>query len=147
MTEQTQTWRQWLMTDAPTSRGHARAAAAYNGWLRLRSNHMAMVGLFILLLLLLIAAIAPWLALQLRDQGRHLLPRHFLHIQTDMLHAGQGRQDAMDILGDAVGQGAGQGGEVEGEANVALFDLDVAHHVEIDNIALQFGIDNGAKSV
>jgi len=62
MTQQTQTWRQWLMTDAPTSRGHARAAAAYNGWLRLRGNHMAMVGLFILILLLLIAAFAPLLA-------------------------------------------------------------------------------------
>ncbi len=62
MTQQTQTWRQWLMTDAPTSRGHARAAAAYNGWLRLKSNHMAMIGLFILLLLLLIAAFAPFLA-------------------------------------------------------------------------------------
>ncbi len=62
MNQQYQTWREWLMSDAPTSRGHARAAAAYNGWLRLRSNHMAMVGLFILILLLLVAAFAPYLA-------------------------------------------------------------------------------------
>ncbi len=57
-----QTWRQWLLTDTPTSRAHARAVAAYNGWLRLRANHMAMLGLYILLALLLVALLAPWLA-------------------------------------------------------------------------------------
>ncbi len=56
------TWREWLMTDTPTSRAHARAVAAWNGWLTLRSNHMAMVGLAILVGLLLVAALAPWLA-------------------------------------------------------------------------------------
>ena len=54
-----QSWRDWLMTDTPTSRRHARAAAAYNGWLTLKSNHMAMVGLGILVVLLLMAAFAP----------------------------------------------------------------------------------------
>ncbi len=62
MTDANQTWRQWLSTDTPTSRRHARAVAAYHGWLRLRGNHMAMVGLLILLLLLAIAAFAPWLS-------------------------------------------------------------------------------------
>jgi peptide/nickel transport system permease protein len=57
-----QTWRQWLMTDTPTSRGHARAAAFYSGWLSLKGNHMAMVGLGILVALVLIAATAPLLA-------------------------------------------------------------------------------------
>ncbi len=57
-----QSWRQWLLTDTPTSRAHARAVAAYNGWLRLRANHMAMLGLYILLALLLVALLAPWLA-------------------------------------------------------------------------------------
>ncbi|HFQ15543.1 MAG TPA: ABC transporter permease [Rhodobacteraceae bacterium] len=56
------TWREWLVTDTPTSRGHARAVAAWNGWLTLRSNHMAMLGLFILALLLAVAALAPWIS-------------------------------------------------------------------------------------
>ncbi len=54
--------RAGLLTDAPTSRGHARAAAAYTGWLKLRSNTMAMFGLSILVVLVLIAVAAPLLA-------------------------------------------------------------------------------------
>ena len=61
-TTQPQTWREWLNTDTPTSRAHARAVAAWHGWLRLKANHMAMVGLYILLALLAVAAFAPWLA-------------------------------------------------------------------------------------
>lgn len=57
-----QGWREWLMTDTPTSRSHARASAAYNGWLKLRANTMAMFGLSILLLLVLIAIAAPLIA-------------------------------------------------------------------------------------
>ena len=59
-----QSWKAWLTTDTPTSRRHARAAAVYNGWLTFRGNHMAMAGLAILVLLSLIAAIAPLLAPQ-----------------------------------------------------------------------------------
>ncbi|MHA3916037.1 ABC transporter permease [Halovulum sp. GXIMD14793] len=55
-------WRNWLLTDAPTSRGHARMASFYKGWLSLRSNTMAMVGFGILLMLVAIAAFAPFLA-------------------------------------------------------------------------------------
>lgn len=56
------TLRQWLLTDAPTSRRHARLASLYKGWLNLRANHMAMFGLSIILLLILLAAFAPWIA-------------------------------------------------------------------------------------
>ncbi|HGG64612.1 MAG TPA: D,D-dipeptide ABC transporter permease, partial [Rhodobacteraceae bacterium] len=35
---QKQTLREWLMTDTPTSRRHARFAALYSGWLTLKSN-------------------------------------------------------------------------------------------------------------
>lgn len=56
------TWREWLRTDTPTSRGHARLCTTYNGWLTLKSNHMAMLGLIILLMLLGVAAFAPLLA-------------------------------------------------------------------------------------
>ena len=55
-------WRDWLMTDTPHSRGQARVAALYHGWLTFRGNAMAMAGLLILVVLLLMAAFAPVLA-------------------------------------------------------------------------------------
>ena len=54
--------RAWLLTDAPTSRRHARLAAWYQGWLSFRANPMTMIGFAILLFLVFIAAFAPWLA-------------------------------------------------------------------------------------
>jgi len=62
MTSQHPSWREWLMTDAPTSRRHARLANLYQGWLTLRANSMAMFGLGILLALLLVALLAPVLS-------------------------------------------------------------------------------------
>ena len=56
------TWRAWLLTDTPSSRRHAKLAAAYKGWLSFRANSMAMVGLWILIFLVLIAFAAPLLA-------------------------------------------------------------------------------------
>jgi len=54
-----QTLRQWLLTDTPTSRRHARLASLYKGWLSFRGNSMAMVGLGILVFLVLVAVFAP----------------------------------------------------------------------------------------
>lgn len=62
MTTDTQTTREWLLSETPTSRRHARMAAFYKGWLTLRSNHMAMIGLGIILLLIGTALFAPFLA-------------------------------------------------------------------------------------
>ena len=62
MTSQHPSWREWLTTDAPTSRRHARLANLYQGWLTLRANSMAMFGLGILLALLLAALLAPVLS-------------------------------------------------------------------------------------
>ncbi|MBY6153885.1 ABC transporter permease [Vannielia litorea] len=56
------TWREWLMTDAPASRGQARAAAWYAGWCAFRGNTLAMAGLIVLIVLILAALFAPWLA-------------------------------------------------------------------------------------
>ena len=56
------TWREWLLTDEPTSRRHARLANFYQGWLSLRGNSMAMFGLGILILLLFVAIFAPILS-------------------------------------------------------------------------------------
>ena len=52
----------WLNTDTPQSRLQARAVALYAGWRKLRSNHLAMLGLGIMLALVLMAAFAPYLA-------------------------------------------------------------------------------------
>ncbi|PTW50770.1 ABC transporter permease [Rhodovulum kholense] len=54
--------RAWLLTDTPHSRGQARLANLYHGWLAFRRNPMAMFGLAILIALLAIAALAPWIA-------------------------------------------------------------------------------------
>ena len=62
MTSKHPSWREWLTTDAPTSRRHARLANLYQGWLTLRANSMAMFGLGILLALLLVALLAPVLS-------------------------------------------------------------------------------------
>jgi peptide/nickel transport system permease protein len=59
---ETQSLRAWLLTDTPTSRRHARYAAAYQGWLSFRSNTMAMIGLWILIFLVFVAIAAPLLA-------------------------------------------------------------------------------------
>lgn len=54
--------RQWLLSDTPTSRTHARLSALYQGWLTLWANKLAMIGLGILILLVVMAAFAPLLA-------------------------------------------------------------------------------------
>ena len=57
-----QTLREWLTTDTPGSRRQAKLSAWYRSWLALRSNPMAMIGLYILLFLLFVAAFAPIIA-------------------------------------------------------------------------------------
>jgi peptide/nickel transport system permease protein len=57
-----ETWRQWLTTDTPHSRGQARLAQLYLGWLNFCANPLAMLGLGIILALVIIAALAPWIA-------------------------------------------------------------------------------------
>ena len=77
MSSQTMTLREWLLTDTPTSRRQARLAAYYKGWLTLRSNHMAMGGLAIIVLLVAVAIFAPLLAPHdpyYQDLGNRLQP-------------------------------------------------------------------------
>lgn len=72
-----QSFRAWLLTDAPTSRRHARLSSFYKNWLMFRENTMAMVGLGILLFLGLVALFAPLLAPHdwaMQDLGNRLQP-------------------------------------------------------------------------
>jgi peptide/nickel transport system permease protein len=57
-------WRQWLIADAPSSRTQARLGRWYANWLALRRNPLAVSGLVIVLLLVLMAILAPWLTSQ-----------------------------------------------------------------------------------
>ncbi|VAW20236.1 ABC transporter, permease protein 2 (cluster 5, nickel/peptides/opines) [hydrothermal vent metagenome] len=59
---QKQSLRAWLLSDAPTSRRQAKFAAFYHSWLSFKGNHMAMLGLGILVFLVFVAAFAPFLA-------------------------------------------------------------------------------------
>ena len=75
--QQTQTLREWLLTETPTSRRHARISAFYQGWLSFRANTMAMIGLTILILLVLTAFAAPLIAPHdpfVQDLGNRLAP-------------------------------------------------------------------------
>lgn len=68
--------RDWLLSDEPTSRRQARFASWYKGWLTLRSNTLAMLGLLVLAFLILCSIVAPFLATHdpfAQDLGQRLL--------------------------------------------------------------------------
>jgi peptide/nickel transport system permease protein len=52
----------WLLSDTPDSRTQARLGRAYLAWLSFRRNRLAMIGLAIVLTMVVVAALAPWLA-------------------------------------------------------------------------------------
>jgi peptide/nickel transport system permease protein len=56
------TLKQWLLSDRPQSRRQAALGRLYGGWCSFARNRLAMVGLAIVVLLVLIAALAPWIA-------------------------------------------------------------------------------------
>ena len=55
-------WRAWLLSASPASRRQARLGRAYIAWLAFQSNHLAMLGLGIVLALILVAVFAPLIA-------------------------------------------------------------------------------------
>ena len=57
-----QTRREWLLSDSPTSRQQARWGQNYRIWLALKANRLAMVGLWIVVILALLALFAPLIA-------------------------------------------------------------------------------------
>jgi peptide/nickel transport system permease protein len=81
--------RAWLLSDTPASRTQARLGRVYLLWRAFAGNPLAMVGLAIVVLLLLVAAFAPWLAPQspiAQDLPHRLLPPSGEHwLGTDEL--------------------------------------------------------------
>ena len=72
----------WLREPNPTSRLQARMGQAWLSWLRMRRNPLAMMGLTIVLALIVMAALAPWIATHdpfAQDLSRRLLPPVFCH--------------------------------------------------------------------
>ncbi len=75
-------WRAQLLTDTPRSRREAKLGALYRGWLRFRRNRLAVLGLAIVLLLILVAAFAPWIATHHPNEqnlAQRLLPPSAAH--------------------------------------------------------------------
>jgi peptide/nickel transport system permease protein len=52
----------WLMSEQPASRRQAAFGRAYAGWRAFARNRLALLGLAIVLCLVLVAALAPWIA-------------------------------------------------------------------------------------
>ncbi len=76
------TWRDWLLAETPGSRRQAAFGRWYRGWRGFQRNPLAMVGLGIVVLLVLVAALAPVLPLQspyTQDLAQRLLPPSDAH--------------------------------------------------------------------
>ena len=54
--------RDWLLSDSPTSRWQASAGRAYRVFTALLRNPLSLLGAAIILVLVLTAALAPWIA-------------------------------------------------------------------------------------
>ncbi len=55
-------WRDWLLSETPTSRRQTAWAEFYRGWRRFAANHLALGGLIVVLLLVLLSLAAPLIA-------------------------------------------------------------------------------------
>lgn len=54
--------KSWLTADVPESRFQASCGRAWLSWLSLKSNKLAMFGLYVITALVLMAVLAPWIA-------------------------------------------------------------------------------------
>jgi peptide/nickel transport system permease protein len=82
MATEAQSLRAWLLSSDPKSRRQAHFGQAYRRWLALQRNPLALVGLAIVVGLIVIAALAPWIAPYspvLQDLDNRLLPPSAAH--------------------------------------------------------------------
>ncbi|SNB68319.1 peptide/nickel transport system permease protein [Arboricoccus pini] len=75
--------RSWLLADQPASPLQARMGRFYTSWLALSANPLALIGLAIVVLLLLSALLAPWIAprdaVYVQNLDGRLQPPSLLH--------------------------------------------------------------------
>lgn len=57
-----QSWRDWLLTDTPSSRAQAAWGGRYRLWCDFRANKLAMAGLIVVIVMVLASLLAPILA-------------------------------------------------------------------------------------
>jgi peptide/nickel transport system permease protein len=62
MSDVAPTRREWLLSERPASRLQARLGRAYVAWRRFSANHLALLGLVIIIALIVVAMLAPVLA-------------------------------------------------------------------------------------
>lgn len=83
------TWAEWLTTEAPETRMQGRLVRVYWNLRRFAANPLAVSGAFVVFLLVVVAAAAPWIAGQdpvATDLGARLLPPSAAHwFGTDQL--------------------------------------------------------------
>ena len=82
MATEAQSLRAWLLSSDPKSRRQAHFGQAYRRWLALQRNPLALVGLAIVVGLIVVAALAPWIAPYspvLQDLDNRLLPPSAAH--------------------------------------------------------------------
>lgn len=82
MANEAQSLRAWLLSSDPKSRRQAHFGQAYRRWLALQRNPLALVGLAIVVGLIVVAALAPWIAPYspvLQDLDNRLLPPSAAH--------------------------------------------------------------------
>jgi peptide/nickel transport system permease protein len=81
--------RAWLLSETPTSRAHAAWVRRYRGWLQLRANGLAMIGLVTVLVMITASLAAPLIAPQdptAQDLAGRLAPPSAAHwLGTDEL--------------------------------------------------------------
>jgi len=81
--------RSWLMAETPASGWQAACGRAYRGWRAFARNPLGLVGLGIVILLLLCAAFAPWIATAdptVQDLSQRLQPTSAAHwLGTDRM--------------------------------------------------------------
>jgi peptide/nickel transport system permease protein len=74
--------RDWLLSETPTSRSHAAWVRRYRGWLQLRANGLAMIGLVTVLVMIVASLAAPLIAPQnpsAQDLAGRLAPPSAAH--------------------------------------------------------------------
>ena len=76
--------REWLLSERPASRRQAALGRAYAGWRSFARNRLAVLGLLLAAALVVVAALAPWIAPYPPDVGdlltTRLLPPSAAHV-------------------------------------------------------------------
>ena len=77
--------REWLLTEQPASRRQARLGQSYRTWVAFTANPLAMVGLGVVVLLIVLAVLAPVIApydplISLALRTQRLLPPSLTHL-------------------------------------------------------------------